>query len=125
MLAVTDARAAADWYTHALGATLLWDLGSVVGLELLGAPFFLMERLDGCRVPADSPPYTVAGWVHDDATPEQRRTLVESGLDELVKIHGLNWRALGLDFDITFGAAHGPEMSMMEMAFAIGPILRD
>src|SRR4029077_4531282 len=41
-----------------------------------GAPFFLMERTDGSRVPADSPPYTVAGWVHDDATPEQRRTLV-------------------------------------------------
>lgn len=64
----------------------------------LGAPFFLMERIDGCRVPADSPPYTVAGWVHDDATPEQRRTLVESGLDNLVKIHALDWRALGLDF---------------------------
>jgi len=64
----------------------------------LGAPFFLMERIDGCRVPADSPPYTVAGWLHDDATPEQRRTLVESGLDNLVKIHALDWRALGLDF---------------------------
>src|SRR5262249_36890013 len=66
--------------------------------SFLGAPFFLMERLDGCRVPADSPPYTVAGWIHDDATPEQRRTLVESGLDNLVKIHALDWRALGLDF---------------------------
>jgi aminoglycoside phosphotransferase (APT) family kinase protein len=64
----------------------------------LGAPFFLMERIDGCRVPADSPPYTVGGWIHDDATPEQRRTLVESGLDQLAKIHGLNWHALGLDF---------------------------
>ncbi len=66
--------------------------------SILGAPFFLMERIDGCRVPADSPPYTVGGWIHDDATPEQRRTLVESGLDQLVKIHSLDWRALGLDF---------------------------
>ena len=66
--------------------------------QLLGAPFFVMERIDGCRVPADSPPYTVAGWIHDDATPAQRRTLVESGLDALVKIHALDWRGLGLDF---------------------------
>ena len=29
-----------------------------------------MERIDGGRVPADSPPYTVAGWVHDDAHPD-------------------------------------------------------
>jgi uncharacterized glyoxalase superfamily protein PhnB len=46
MLAVTDAQAAADWYTHALGATRLWDLGSVVGLEILGAPFFVGEPAD-------------------------------------------------------------------------------
>ena len=43
MLAVTNARAAVDWYTRALGATELWNLGSVVGLELLGAPFFVGE----------------------------------------------------------------------------------
>jgi len=66
--------------------------------SILGAPFFVMERFDGCRVPADSPPYTTAGWIHDDASPAQRRTLVESGLDALVKIHGLDWRALGLEF---------------------------
>ena len=43
MLAVTDAQTAVAWYTRALGATKLWDLGSVVGLELLGAPFFVGE----------------------------------------------------------------------------------
>jgi PhnB protein len=41
MLAVPDAKAAADWYQKALGADLLWDLGSVIGLEIHGAPFFL------------------------------------------------------------------------------------
>jgi aminoglycoside phosphotransferase (APT) family kinase protein len=66
--------------------------------SVLGAPFFVMERIDGCRVPADSPPYTVGGWIHDDATPQQRRTLVESGLDALVAIHALDWRDLGLGF---------------------------
>jgi aminoglycoside phosphotransferase (APT) family kinase protein len=66
--------------------------------SVLGAPFFVMDRIDGCRVPSDSPPYTVAGWVHDEASPEQRRTMVESGLDALVRIHALDWRGLGLDF---------------------------
>ncbi|HEV7653131.1 MAG TPA: VOC family protein [Mycobacteriales bacterium] len=41
MLAVPDAAAATDWYRRALGATVLWDLGSVVGLSVDGAPFFL------------------------------------------------------------------------------------
>ena len=43
MLAVPDAQAAAAWYERALGASRLWDLGSVVGLEVDGAPFFLGE----------------------------------------------------------------------------------
>jgi len=41
MLAVSDTPAAVEWYKHALGATLLWSLGSVAGLEIAGAPFFL------------------------------------------------------------------------------------
>lgn len=41
MLAVPDAPAAADWYKRALGATELWNLGSVIGMEVEGAPFFL------------------------------------------------------------------------------------
>jgi PhnB protein len=43
MLAVPDATRAAQWYTQALGATELWDLGGVVGLTISGAPFFLGE----------------------------------------------------------------------------------
>lgn len=43
MLAVDDATEAAQWYGRALGATTLWDLGGVVGLEIAGAPFFLGE----------------------------------------------------------------------------------
>ena len=64
----------------------------------LGAPFFVMDRIDGVRVPADSPPYTVGGWVHDDLTPAERRTLVESGLDAMAKVHAIDWKAPGLDF---------------------------
>jgi PhnB protein len=43
MLAVPDATAALDWYRRALGAEELWNLGSVVGLQIDGAPFFLAE----------------------------------------------------------------------------------
>ncbi len=41
MLAVSDAPAASAWYARALGATELWNLGSVIGLEIQGAAFFL------------------------------------------------------------------------------------
>ena len=43
MLIVPDAPRAIDWYTTALGARELWNLGGVAGLELDGAPFFLHE----------------------------------------------------------------------------------
>jgi uncharacterized glyoxalase superfamily protein PhnB len=43
MLAVPDAPTAAEWYQRALGARELWSLGSVVGLEIEGAPFFIGE----------------------------------------------------------------------------------
>ncbi|RZS91613.1 putative glyoxalase superfamily protein PhnB [Motilibacter rhizosphaerae] len=43
MLIVPDADAAVAWYQTALGATVLWDLGGVAGLELGGAAFFLHE----------------------------------------------------------------------------------
>src|SRR5260370_5172830 len=62
----------------------------------LGAPFFVMAKIEG-RVPADSPPYTVEGWLLDESTPAQRRTLVESGLDALPSVHAVDWHALDLD----------------------------
>jgi uncharacterized glyoxalase superfamily protein PhnB len=43
MLIVADAEAAVAWYKRALGATELWNLGGVAGLEIEGAPFFLHE----------------------------------------------------------------------------------
>lgn len=53
MLAVPDARAAVAWYKRALGATELWSLGSVAGLEIDGAPFFVGEpEANGWESPA-------------------------------------------------------------------------
>jgi PhnB protein len=43
MLAVDDVAAAGDWYVTALGALEMWSLGSVMGLHIDGAPFFLHE----------------------------------------------------------------------------------
>jgi hypothetical protein len=43
MLIVSDAEAAVAWYKGALGATELWNLGGVAGLEIEGAPFFLHQ----------------------------------------------------------------------------------
>jgi uncharacterized glyoxalase superfamily protein PhnB len=43
MLAVADTPTAVEWYQRALGARVLWSLGSVAGLEIAGAPFFLGE----------------------------------------------------------------------------------
>ena len=43
MLAVLDAPAAINWYKKALGATELWNFGSVAGLEISGAVFFVGE----------------------------------------------------------------------------------
>jgi PhnB protein len=54
MLIVPDADAATAWYKTALGATELWNLGGVVGLEIAGAPFFLHEV--NPRNPAETSP---------------------------------------------------------------------
>lgn len=43
MLIVPDAQAALAWYKDALGATELWNLGGVAGLEINGAAVFLHE----------------------------------------------------------------------------------
>jgi PhnB protein len=53
MLAVEDTPFAVEWYKRALGATVLWSLGSVAGLEIAGAPFFLGEPVNnGWESPA-------------------------------------------------------------------------
>ena len=46
MLAVPDAARAAEWYRQALGAEELWNLGSVIGLTIDGAPLFLGETVN-------------------------------------------------------------------------------
>jgi PhnB protein len=47
MLAVPDTPTAVEWHKRALGARVLWSLGSVAGLEIDGAPFFLHQPVKG------------------------------------------------------------------------------
>ncbi|WP_236977108.1 MULTISPECIES: phosphotransferase family protein [Mycobacterium] len=65
-------------------------------LSVFGAPFLVMQRIDG-RIPADDPPFTATGWVLE-ATPEQRRRMWHNSIDVLAQIHDVDWRAIGLDF---------------------------
>lgn len=52
--------------------------------ELLGAPFFVMEKRAG-RVAVSYPPYLSEGWLFD-ATPQQRMTLWEDAVRQLAAI---------------------------------------
>ncbi|MET0137053.1 MAG: phosphotransferase family protein [Sphingobium sp.] len=51
---------------------------------LLGAPFFVMEKVTG-RVTVSFPPYSKEGWLVD-ATPDQRRILWEDAVGQLASI---------------------------------------
>ena len=62
----------------------------------LGAPFFVMERIEG-RVPADIPPYTFEGWLHD-ASPEEQRLLQEGSVGILADLHGIDLSAHDVEF---------------------------
>lgn len=61
---------------------------------VLGAPFMVMDRADG-EAPADNPPYSMEGWLHD-GTPALQRAAWEAGLDAMAAVHRVDWRTAGL-----------------------------
>jgi aminoglycoside phosphotransferase (APT) family kinase protein len=67
-----------------------------VDTAILGAPFFIMEHLEG-RVPGDDPPFTATGWVMDLGA-EDRARLARNGLRELVKLHAVDISKLDVSF---------------------------
>jgi uncharacterized glyoxalase superfamily protein PhnB len=94
MLAVEDAPAAAAWYARALGASELWSLGSVVGLQVEGAPFFLHEPTDGFSSPRASGGTTVRVEVFVDDPDAFVRRAIAAGADaagEPVREHETPW----------------------------------
>jgi PhnB protein len=95
MIAVPDAAAAVDWYRRALGATELWNLGSVVGLEVAGAPFFLAEpENNGWDSPARIGTTTVRVEVFVDDPDSFVARAVQAGADgsaDRVRDHEAPW----------------------------------
>jgi aminoglycoside phosphotransferase (APT) family kinase protein len=53
----------------------------------LGAPFFVMEQVDG-QIPLDNPPYVFAGWLLD-ATPARRARLERASVGILARLHAI------------------------------------
>jgi aminoglycoside phosphotransferase (APT) family kinase protein len=62
--------------------------------SIFGAPFFLMDRVDGW-VPADDPPFTVEGHLLE-LTADQQGAILDQSLAILAKIHAVDWKGLGL-----------------------------
>jgi aminoglycoside phosphotransferase (APT) family kinase protein len=73
----------------------------LVGFEpdasVLGQPFFVMGFVDGV-IPADVPRYSEAGFLVDEATPEERERMVRTGLEAMAQVHAIDWRTAGLDW---------------------------
>ncbi|GGT58886.1 phosphotransferase family protein [Actinomadura citrea] len=64
--------------------------------DVLGAPFFVMGRVDG-RVPTDMPPYHMDGWV-TGVPPGERARMWWSTLEIMARLHRLDVRELDLGF---------------------------
>jgi PhnB protein len=95
MMAVEDAPAASAWYQRALGASELWSLGGVAGLEIEGAPFFLHEPTSGgFESPAVIGRTTVRVEVFVDYPDAFVRRAVAAGADgsaDEIKDHQTPW----------------------------------
>lgn len=95
MIAVPDAAAAVEWYRTAFGATELWSLGSIVGLEIEGAPFFLAEPASNAwDTPAQVGATTVRVEVFVDDPDSFVARAVEAGADariDGVRDHEAPW----------------------------------
>jgi aminoglycoside phosphotransferase (APT) family kinase protein len=57
--------------------------------SVIGAPFYLMQKLDGHVVTRELP--------RELDTPEDRRRIGEELVDALVEVHAVDWRAAGLE----------------------------
>jgi aminoglycoside phosphotransferase (APT) family kinase protein len=70
---------------------------------ILGAPFYLMERVEG-RVPPDYPSYHAEGWFAD-LTAEERERTWWNGIKEMARAHSISWHHFPF---MTNGATKAP-----------------
>lgn len=84
-----------------VGANCAAPVPELLGYEsdpgVIGQPFFVMGFTEGL-IPADTPRYSEEGFLVDEATPEERRRMVESGLVAMGQIHNIDWRTADLDW---------------------------
>lgn len=69
--------------------------------SLLGLPFFAMEYIGG-DVPIEDPIYTFEGFF-TEALPQQRKQMLQHGLETMAKIHRVDWRAAGAEWLVDGG----------------------
>ncbi|MBW2288389.1 MAG: phosphotransferase family protein [Deltaproteobacteria bacterium] len=83
-----------------LGKKTQVPVPALLGIEddasVLGAAFYVMERVEG-RIPPDNPPYHTEGWLKEAPKAEQQKVWW-SCLDTMVDIHKLDWEDLGMGF---------------------------
>ncbi len=81
-------------------------LAELIGYEgdasVLGAPFFAMRYVAG-EVAVENPPYTQQGFFRD-ASPDERRRMIENGLAALAELHAIDWREARLGWLVAPGA---------------------
>ena len=64
--------------------------------EPLGAPFFIMERVEGIA-PSDNPPYLFSGWLFE-ASPEDRNKLQQQVIATIASLHEIKVNGAEFDF---------------------------
>src|SRR5882724_3098845 len=95
MLAVADVPTAVAWYQRALGATELWSLGSVAGMEIAVRPssWASRRRTDGRSPPSSVPLPPGSKCFCDDPDALIARALeagANGSLDD-IKDHQMPW----------------------------------
>jgi uncharacterized glyoxalase superfamily protein PhnB len=96
MLIVPDGAAAVSWYTAALGARELWNLGGVAALVIDGAPFFIHEAVAGRtaeRSPVDAglPTTRIELFVAEPAAFIERAATAGASAVEAPTAHEAPW----------------------------------
>jgi aminoglycoside phosphotransferase (APT) family kinase protein len=71
-------------------------LGYEAAADVLGAPFFVMEFVEG-EVPLVTPSYAADGFFVQ-ASPTQRRHMIEDGIRVLAELHTLDWDKYELEW---------------------------
>ena len=74
--------------------------------SLLGSPFYIMARLKGV-VPPEYPPYHTFG-LYFNATPQQRAKMWWGTVENMAKVHMLDWKKAGFSFLGVPKAGTGP-----------------